>query len=682
MSAPYSKLGIQSVWRHFSLEATANSHIRFEQQLCAIEAGTAALNLSADSVHLAAEIAAFDPDLNDEDRIGLILLIVISLAALEEGSTRFPVTGAESVEPMRRLLSPLCGESFGVEGGERMRSAITRILNSNAAAAVIGGNPNDYKPLIFLPPYIYQHRTMSAEITLARRLASLISSPATHIDKAVPQNLLRDLTTHSEVFGGRRINLSEEQRVAIEHAVTAPLTVISGGPGTGKTSIVLAILQVLVGMAVEPGDIALAAPTGKAAYRIGQSIRDSLSSDTKQPAPWKECAEPTTVHRLLGYSPTRQRFHHHRNNPLGAHVVIVDEGSMLDLEMMSRLLDAMRPDARLVILGDADQLPSVSAGAVFRDLLPPVGEVSSVIERNCVRLTRNYRVAIEGKGGDAILALARAINAGDNTPFAASEGDGTSTIVRRDSAQQIEFVAAEWLDDGAATGAFLEHWYLKQVRCESRIDDLENHTFTADQNGFAPAECESLRRVFEKVASSQILCITRVLDSGSERINSLLHRRFAHHKGIAPDRHQFIVGEPVMMLRNDYDLSLFNGDQGVILQVCRPGYPTARMAVFPRGDNFAAFPLDTLKEHLELSYAMTVHKAQGSEFDSVAVIMPDKDIPILTREILYTAVSRARKSVTIFGTREIIFAGLSRRVERYSGVQEQLAVRLRESQRA
>jgi exodeoxyribonuclease V alpha subunit len=173
-----------------------------------------------------------------------------------------------------------------------------------------------------------------------------------------------------------------------------------------------------------------------------------------------------------------------------------------------------------------------------------------------------------------------------------------------------------------------------------------------------------------------------VFDSGSERLNSLLHRRFAHDKGIAPDRHQFIVGEPVMMLRNDYGLNLFNGDQGVILLVSRPGYHPARMAVFPRGDNFAAFPLDALQEHLELSYAMTVHKAQGSEFDSVAVIMPDKDIPILTREILYTAVSRARKSVTILGTRDIILAGLSRRVERYSGVQEQLAVRLRESQRA
>ena len=136
-----------------------------------------------------------------------------------------------------------------------------------------------------------------------------------------------------------------------------------------------------------------------------------------------------------------------------------------------------------------------------------------------------------------------------------------------------------------------------------------------------------------------------------------------------------------MILRNDYARTLFNGDQGVVLHVQRPGGEAAPAAVFPRGDNFVAFGLDTLSAHLELCYAMTVHKAQGSEFDAVAVIMPDKDLPILTREILYTAVSRARSSVTIVGARDIIQIALARRIERYSGLREQLTQCQTDSQR-
>ena len=679
MNAQHQKPQMRDAQLQFSFGGPPGSASKFERRLRDIEAGAAALNLTSDTVHLAVEIAALEPNLNDDQRIALILLSVISLAALEEGSTRFPVAGPQSVEAMRRLLGPLCGESFGADGVEKMRNAIERILSSNTVAGMIGSNPNDYKPLIYIAPFIYQHRMVSAEIALARRLANLLNTQSAHIDDARVHDLLLKLTTHSAPADGRRVDLSEEQRAAIECAVTAPLTIISGGPGTGKTSIVLSILKVLVDAGVDPQEIAPAAPTGKAAYRIGESIRRSLSGDPENAAPWKTCPEPTTVHRLLGYSPTRRRFRHHRNNPLGAQVVIIDEGSMFDLELMSRLLDALRPGARLVILGDADQLPSVSAGAVFRDLIPLAGEGDSALARKCVRLTRNYRVDTEEKGGNAIFNLAHAINAGD--PDLVASGDASAKAIRRDSVQQLEFAGAEWLDEDAASGAFLERWYAEQVRGDGAADDLEDGVFTAIESGFAPTECESLRRVFANAAKSRILCVTRVLDSGSERMNSLLHRRAAHDKGVSAAGERFIAGEPVMVLRNDYERMLFNGDQGVVLRVHRPGYEAALMAVFPRGDNFVAFRVDALSEHLELCYAMTVHKAQGSEFDSVAVIMPNRDIPILSREILYTAVSRAHRSVTIIGSKDVIRAGLSRRIERYSGVREQLAQCLIESQR-
>jgi exodeoxyribonuclease V alpha subunit len=162
----------------------------------------------------------------------------------------------------------------------------------------------------------------------------------------------------------------------------------------------------------------------------------------------------------------------------------------------------------------------------------------------------------------------------------------------------------------------------------------------------------------------------------------LLHRRLAHETRTSPDRDQFMVGEPGMVLRNDYQRMLFNGDQGVVLRVRRPNSEAVRMAVFPRGDNFVAFPIDALKADLELCYAMTVHKAQGSEFDAVAVIMPAEDIPILSREILYTAVSRARKSVIIVGSGDVIRAGLGRGIERYSGLREHLDKFLHRAKRA
>ncbi len=491
--------------------------------------------------------------------------------------------------------------------------------------------------------------------------------------------LVVDTSSRSATVGGKRIHLSEEQRLAIVHAASNPLTIISGGPGTGKTSIVIAILKLLVSAGVSPKEIALAAPTGKAAYRIGESIRDSLAGDPDDSA-WSG-TEPTTVHRLLGYSPTRRRFRYHRNNPLEAKVVIVDEGSMLDLELMASLVAALRADARLIILGDADQLPSVAAGAVFRDLLPTGDGDWSLLSRSCVRLTGSYRTDREESVGKTIFDLASAINAGNADAFAFEPGDNHLKIAKRESAEQLEFEGVEWLEQEAPSGEFLERWYSAYIRGDAVVADLKDRTFTASENGFAPSEVESLRHLFGHIARARILCVTRILDSGSERINFQLHRRAAHDRKASLDRGGFMIGEPVMVLRNDYQRLLFNGDQGVVLQVRRGDAPSP-MAVFPKGDNFVAFPIEALKDHLELCYATTVHKAQGSEFDSVAVVMPKKDLPILSREILYTAVSRARRSVTIIGGADTIRAGISRRMERYSGVREQLEKSLIEMQRA
>jgi exodeoxyribonuclease V alpha subunit len=388
----------------------------------------------------------------------------------------------------------------------------------------------------------------------------------------------------------------------------------------------------------------------------------------------KNAPQPATLHRLLGYSHTLRRFRHHQNNPLSESVVIVDEGSMLDLHLMRHLLIALRPGARLIILGDADQLPSVAAGAVFRDLLPdPAAAIPEPLRRSCVRLTRSYRTEARDPAGSAILALAGAINSGDDGGFRSGAGD-SARVARRTSAEQLQFSAAEWLEDPSGrNGALLDRWYDERVRGDSAIGELAQRVYSeSDAGGFDADECGRLRALFSHGASARILCVTRVLDSGAERINARLHRRAAAAAGVTPER-PYLAGEPVIVLRNDYERGLFNGDQGVVLRVRRSGSAPALMAVFPRNDSFVSFSVDALRDDLDLCYAMTVHKAQGSEFDSVVVIMPAEDIPLLSREILYTAVSRAQKSVTIVGGGEIIRAAISRPMVRYCGLREQLA---------
>ena len=293
------------------------------------------------------------------------------------------------------------------------------MLETGAARGIVGRDARDYKPLLYLAPFIYQQRIHAAEAALASRLTALTGrrmSPA--IDEGALRAALSDVIARPSTVGGKPLTLSGEQCEAVMAAVRSPFAVISGGPGTGKTSIALAILRVLIRLGLAPQKIALAAPTGKAANRMGECIREGLSQianrSTTDDALMADCPAPSTIHRLLDYSPSLGRFRNHRNNPLAASVVIVDEGSMLDLTLMERLLDAISPDAQLTILGDADQLPSVAAGAVFRDLTSTMedsrsrgrGAVTSV------RLSRVYRFDQASAPGRAISLLADSINRG------------------------------------------------------------------------------------------------------------------------------------------------------------------------------------------------------------------------------------------------------------------------------
>ena len=366
---------MDTAWRRFD-SARGGGRSAFDARMRALEVSVAGLNLAPESVHLAAELAALEPALEADDRIALIVLILVSLVALQEGSTRFPVTGPLSEAPMRRVLGSLCADGFGDDAVDKIAASIEHLLQSNRASAVVGRREDEYKPLLYIAPYIVHHSIYHCERELAIRLAALLTSrPQEQADAEKLARALQDVIARPVIVQGKQIVMSDEQCKVVAASARTGLTVVSGGPGTGKTSIIVAIMRLMVRLGVDPSQIALAAPTGKAAYRMGECIGESLTRieqrDAVDQALLDAHLEPATIHRMLGYSPDSGRFRHHRNNPLSAKVIIVDEGSMLDVTLMERLTNAIQPGARLILLGDANQLPSVAAGSVFRDLVPP-----------------------------------------------------------------------------------------------------------------------------------------------------------------------------------------------------------------------------------------------------------------------------------------------------------------------
>jgi exodeoxyribonuclease V alpha subunit len=648
----------------------------------ALEHAVAGLNLVPETVHLAAELAALEPALETDERMALIVLIVISLVALKEGSTRFPVTGPLSAAPMRRMLSSLCGEGFGDGAIDAIVTSIEVLLQSNRAPAVIGQLEDEYRPLLYIAPYIVHQSIYCCERELAIRLAALLSAhPKEQPDAKQLARALQDVIARPVIVQGKRIVMSDEQCSVVSASARAGLTVISGGPGTGKTSIVVAIMRLMVRLGVDPLQIALTAPTGKAAYRMGECVSESLTRiedrDAVDQALLDARLEPSTIHRLLGYSPNSGRFRHHRNNPLSAKVVIVDEGSMLDVTLMERLTNAIQPGARLILLGDANQLPSVAAGSVFRDLVPSGEDGLGPLAAASMRLEVNHRMKTDDASGRSILLAARSINDGDANLLSSVDEANAPIVVRRSSAEELAFVGVEFLAAAPRElGPFLDRWYGDHVRGGKDVAELVKREYIERDGGFDDADCDRLRLLFAHVGKSRILCVTRVFETGAERINARLHSRAAESANVAAERIPFVVGEPLIVLRNDYERGLFNGDNGILLWVRRGSSAQVAMAIFPRGDNFVAFRIEALREFVELSYAMTVHKAQGSEFDSIAIVLPEKPVAVLTRELVYTAVSRSRTSVVIVGDESVLGNAIATRVERFSGLADRLKLEL------
>jgi exodeoxyribonuclease V alpha subunit len=420
----------------------------------------------------------------------------------------------------------------------------------------------------------------------------------------------------------------EEQRGAAEIALSQRVTVLTGGPGTGKTTTVARLLALFAGQAGSGSRlrIALAAPTGKAAARLQEAVQ--LEIDKLELVDQRRLSglQATTMHRLLGSRPDNSsRFRHHRGNRLPHDVVVVDETSMVSLTMMARLLEAVRPQSRLLLVGDPDQLASVDAGAVLADLVDGLGAGKG---SPVVVLQTPHRF------GESIGALASAIRTGDADAALEVLQSGGDHI--------------EWIDDGDPAIP------LRKV--------LLPHALALRQAAVLGDAGAALATLDEQ----RLLCAHRRGPYGVQHWNHQVERWLTEATG-EPIWSDWYAGRPVLVTANDYGLRLYNGDTGVTVA----SGDGLRAAIASAGEP-RAFATSRLPD-LETMYAMTIHKSQGSQAAEVTVLMPPADSRLLTRELFYTAVTRAKSKVRVVGSAEEVRSAIEKRAVRATG----LALRLR-----
>jgi exodeoxyribonuclease V alpha subunit len=597
--------------------------------------------------YLGWEIARCAPDLDRGAHRTVEILAATCIAAMRAGSTRVPTDG--------RLAMALAAVGAGDALGDAL-ALLERARAGDAAVTGVLGPPEARTPMVLDGAWLYAERMRVLEERFCARLLGRLARPSQNDPRTVSK-VLRAVAAGPPA-------LTEEQKRAVRAALTSSFALITGGPGTGKTTIVVALLRALAWTGIPMEAIAIAAPTGKAAQRLQEALATGLAAsarDMAEAALLTLAPEPQTLHRLLGWSPSSGRFARHENDPLPHRVVLVDEASMIDLAAMDRLLRALGPDARLVLLGDADQLPSVEAGAVFRDLCAALG---------AERLTLNLRVAND-PGARRIVDAARAVNGGQmDARFA--EAVSTRHAVQEIAFEGVEHLAAPWAEVGEA---LLDRWWRVRVASLEGFAERVGRAFRMRDGELEEGDQLELRALFEHYGRARLLCVTRVRGfvTGAQAINDALLARL--RGGTRPRRGssmELAPGTPVLFERNDYERRLFNGDQGLVVRVDPGDGSGARpTAVFPRRGAFVAFPVDALSD-LVPAFAMTVHKAQGSEFDHVALLLPEADMPLLTRELVYTAMTRARRSVVLVGETDLLARAVSRAIERHCGVAERL----------
>ncbi|MCF1183560.1 exodeoxyribonuclease V subunit alpha [Marichromatium gracile] len=561
-----------------------------------------------------------------------------------------------------------------------------RLGASSAVCDLAGSDDDGCAPLVLAGtprrPLLYLRRYWRYERIIEQGIAQRLARPQT-LDPARLRPLLADLfpAEHGDPW----------QQIACVLAARSPFAVITGGPGTGKTTTVVRLLALLQGLALAadraPLRIRLAAPTGKAAARLNASIAPRVAD-----LPVAESLRATiptavsTLHRLLGPIPDSRAFRHHARNPLDADLVVVDEASMVDVELMAALIEALRPETALVLLGDKDQLASVEAGAVLGDLcrrasaghyteataawvdaacaqsLPPetLDAAGTPLDQAIAMLRHSYRFRAEGGIG----ALAQRINT-EPAPTR-TEVQALFAAPQQEALGVIAELAVRTPDDPALIDLVVSGYrgYLRRMREQAPTAAADNTEID-----------DWARAVLAAHGEFQLLAALRHGPWGVAGLNARIGDWLTRAGLLDGTDHAWFAGRPVLITRNDYGLRLMNGDIGIALETplrdADGGQRRVLRVAFPHPDGGDAirWVLPSRLQAVETVFAMTVHKSQGSEFTHTALALPDHPTPVLTRELIYTGITRARERFTLVHQHpRVLEAALRRRVRRVSGL--------------
>lgn len=518
---------------------------------------------------------------------------------------------------------------------------------SDVKSSPIVGFDGDMKPLILTENRLTFRRYWYYENIAGQWIKKNSSKKSTIGISDISVQTLDDLFPNSS-------NQLNWQKVAAALSLMKPFLIISGGPGTGKTTTVARILALHQRLSKERLNIALAAPTGKAAGRMGEALNRelknlSLSDEELRHFP----SEAKTVHRLLSGTESRGLLPPVEKKNLRHDLIIIDEASMMDLSLMYRLVDHLSENTRLILLGDKDQLASVEAGAVFADLCRKVenGFLPETIEGlKQLGIKAELPEHEESEISDSIVYLTKSYR------FDESSGIGRlSEIVKN---QNNENANLDSIFDEYKDLRFQPFNYQKKD-LQIILDDLKQRIKTC--SGIQTAE-----KMLDFWKKSIWLMVLRRGLTGTERLNRLIEEQLAAERVVQMDNGWY-HGRPFMITQNDYNLGIFNGDMGVALIEVDDSI----WVHVESGSEIKKFKPHRLS-HFDPAYFLTVHKSQGSEFDQVNLLLPQKDTPILTKELIYTAITRARESFALYGDLNLLEKGMRRESLRFTGLGEML----------
>jgi len=577
--------------------------------------------LTAADVHVALRLAAIGGETDD----AVLLAAALAVRGPRLGhvhvdlSTIAATAAVERDEPVDLSALPWPAAAPWIE----------RVGASDLVSVGDDGEPAN-RPLRLVGGWLYLDRYWRDERQVAADLRAL--------GDRTPQDVREDVLQDglARLFAGES---DGRQREAAASAVRRGLTVVAGGPGTGKTTTVARIVALLVEQAAAGGSpaplIALAAPTGRAAARLEEAVHHEAAGLDVEDAVRAELLglHSSTLHRLLGWRPgSHSRFRHDRGQRLAHDVVIVDETSMVSLSLMARLVESVRPDARLVLVGDPGQLASIEAGAVLGDIVGPGGGLPD--EGGVVVLDRVHRF------GGGIARLAEAIRRGD--------ADAVLEVLAEapDGVQWIEVDPAEPAGDA--------------------LEAIRGRAIEAARRVTGAARAGRAREAIDALGSFRLLCAHRRGPQGADTWTARIQDWLAGDIDVFGADGRWYVGRPVLVTANDHELRLYNGDTGVLVQSA----DRVSVAFERRGEIVELSP--SRLGAIDTAYAMTIHKGQGSQFQTAAVLLPAAGSRILTRELLYTAATRARELLILAGTEEAIRAAVRRPVARASGLRARL----------